>query len=117
MRRPCAVLLALAALGACALIEPEPAPAPEQPAPAPPQAALPPPSALTPPPSGPPRPTRKPTPPPASAAPSPSVPGGTSPGLIDRADPERVIGMTQPEVHAWLGEPTLRIEEAPATRW
>jgi hypothetical protein len=37
--------------------------------------------------------------------------------LIDRADPERVIGMTQPEVHAWLGEPTLRIEEAPATRW
>src|SRR5918911_5250152 len=115
-----AALLMAAPLGACALYdwlaEPPPPVAPpavEAPAAVAPQASVPPQSV---PPTGPPKPARKPAPPPLGSA--PTAPSGAAVTVpIERVDPERVRGMTPGEALAWLGEPTQRAQETPATRW
>lgn len=91
-------------LSGCALFEPPPEPGP------PPAAAepVPPPTAASVPP---PLPIRK---PPAPVAALNYVP---LPAATERIDPEHIIGMSQNEAAAWLGEPAQRAEAAPATIW
>jgi hypothetical protein len=41
----------------------------------------------------------------------------SAPSRAEPLDPDRVRGMTPSEALALLGEPTQRVQEAPATRW
>jgi hypothetical protein len=108
MRRSLAALIILAGtgLGGCTLFGT--GAAPEPPAPPPPVVeALP----KRPPPVAVPRPVRKPLPP------------GESPDSSDPTreaqptDPDHVIGLTEGEATAWLGEPTTRQDAASGTIW